>query len=44
MASLFLWVGLTLLVAVPVFFDNQVVKMVGAVLMIVGSVLLLLGK
>ncbi len=44
MGSKLLWLGLTVLVALPKFIPFNGIELVGAALMIVGAVLLLLDK
>ena len=42
MSSMFLWLGLTLILAVPKFWPGS--ELIGAIVMIVGAILLLIGK
>lgn len=44
MSTLFLWLGLTLILALPKLWGGLPWDLVGAILMIIGSVLLFLGK
>lgn len=45
MGTLLLWVGLTLLLAVPEVFPSVgIIKLAGAIIMIIGAILLILGR
>ena len=43
MINVVMWLGLTVLLAVPVFIENKIVRQIGAIIMIVAMVLMLIG-
>jgi len=44
MSGMFLWIGLTLILAFPAFGVNRIFELVGAILMTIGCVLLVMGR
>jgi len=44
MASIFLWWGLICMMALPEFAGGLPLKLIGSILMIVGGILLILGR